>query len=388
MDKKVIRAKVQLMLKYPFFGALSALLELVDYDGNTFATDGKHIFVPPKEYYDGTKGLLYDDSQLITVIAHETAHCAFLHSYREGNRNHMGWNVAGDLAINPILKQAGLSVNPAWLYNKDYEGMTAERIYELLPKVYVSSSGGGSGSGSGGGMSVPGNMNDIKDSKGQNKSKGKDTNDRYMTENDWKDAVAQAAQDAKQKGKLPGGLEQYIEEFLNPKIPWQQVLMRYLQTSRGCSDYRSYPYRRAHLHRGLYMSSLAGDSIELVCAIDTSGSIGDVEFKSFLGEICGICQAFGEYQIHLFQCDAQIHEYTVIESEADVPHKMKGRGGTSFVPVFEKVNELELDDLPLVYFTDLCGDFPSEGKSNTYWVVREEFAKQFKPPFGEVIELD
>ena len=417
MDKKVIRAKVQLMLNYPFFGALAARLELKEWDKDTFATNGKHILVPAKHYYDGTDKTVvkepgpyfgkpmypgYDDKQLEAVIAHEVGHCALLHIFRLGNRNPQGFNIAGDFVINWMLKQENFTLPPSWLYDEKFANMHTEKVYELLKKESQKGGkgkkpkdGGEPGEGGCGGYGgnpfdeyqTPGNMKDVqyKDKKDSKDGQGQEGDG--PTEADWKDAIANAANQAKQKGKLPAGFEEFINDFLDPKIPWQQVLLRYLQSSRGCSDYRGFPYRRSFIHRGLYVSSLAGDSVELVCAIDTSGSIGQDEFKSFLGEICGICRAFGEYKIHLLQCDAKVQEYTEIESETDIPNKMKGRGGTSFVPVFDKVDELELNDLPLVYFTDLCGDFPTEERPSVYWVVKEEWAKHAKPPFGEVIEL-
>jgi predicted metal-dependent peptidase len=392
MDVLVQRAKVQLMLDKPFWGSLAARLELKEWDRDTFATDGKYILIPAKKYYDGSmpKYPLYDRDQLRSVIAHEVGHCALLHLFRMGKRNPFGWNIAGDFVINQILEADGFAISPGWLLDKRFEGMTTEKVYDLLKKESDASSKKCSCKDGDncphtldpfGNWHLPENMKDVKPSPKNGKGENPD-------EVDWKEAISNAYQIAKQQGKVPNGMDEYIQEFLDPKIPWQQVLMRYLQASNGSSDYQAYPFRRAHLHRNFFMSSLAGESIEVACAIDTSGSIGQDEFKSFLGEICGICSAFGEYKIHLFQCDAKVQDYTEIESEADIPHHMKGRGGTSFIPVFEKIQELELDDLPLVYFTDLCGSFPSEERSGVYWVVKEEWTKQFKAPFGEVIELN
>ena len=60
---------------------------------------------------------------------------------------------------------------------------------------------------------------------------------------------------------------------------------------------------------------------------------------------------------------------------------------TSFIPVFEKMKELQLDSHPLVYFTDLDGSFPSEEKDDTFWIVPER-SKKHEVPFGEKIVLN
>jgi predicted metal-dependent peptidase len=69
---------------------------------------------------------------------------------------------------------------------------------------------------------------------------------------------------------------------------------------------------------------------------------------------------------------------------------MIGRGGTSFVPVFKRIEELELDHLPLVYFTDLAGDFPKTSRNHVYWITRKSQRtwSKIEPPFGTTILIN
>ncbi len=377
MNRSVIRAKVQLMLSKAFFGSLAARLELRETKSHTFATDGKYLFVPDDKYFvagpNNKSGIVYNEHELEAVIAHEVAHCAFLHLFRKGNRDHLKWNIACDFAINWMLKQEGYPIHAAWCYDEKFAGMTAEKIYSLLPNITT--------------IKLPNNMDDMQE---PNKDGENDTDEQSGyggdLEGEWKDAVAHAAE--KSQGKLPAGFEEYIKDLINPKIPWQQTLMRFLQSAKGTNDFVSYPFNRAHIYRGVYLPSTSGERIELICAVDTSGSISSEEFTIFLSEILGICQAFGEYKIYFMQCDAKVHEFVEIEAESELPMKMKGRGGTDFRPVFDKAEEMELDDLPIVYFTDLCGSFPDKARPNTFWVAKAEYAKQFKAPFGEIIEYN
>ena len=82
------------------------------------------------------------------VLLHEVLHCFGQHMSRRGGRDPRMWNVAADFAINPILAQelkpgefewpvftegpkAGESMG---LYEKRFEGMRAEDIYEIVIK--------------------------------------------------------------------------------------------------------------------------------------------------------------------------------------------------------------------------------------------------------------
>lgn len=68
--------------------------------------------------------------------------------------------------------------------------------------------------------------------------------------------------------------------------------------------------------------------------------------------------------------------------------KFRGRGGTSFVPVFEWIEEKMKNGMrpdALFFFTDLCGDFPD--KAPSYPVAWLAFDRDLKPPFGQVIRV-
>ncbi|MCC8029415.1 MAG: VWA-like domain-containing protein [Lachnospiraceae bacterium] len=114
------------------------------------------------------------------------------------------------------------------------------------------------------------------------------------------------------------------------------------------------------------------DNKELVIAIDTSGSCAGYASR-FLRETCSLLRdmgAFGgEVRVRILECDAEIQSEIVIRQGDDIPDfeecTMHGWGGTSFVPVFEYIEEKrksgEIDMVgTLLYYSDGIGDFPDQ----------------------------
>lgn len=404
MEKRIVKAKIRLMLENLFWGSLVVRLELRDWDGNTFATNGKYILCPSEKY-----SKQYTDEEIYGVIAHETFHCAMLHPFRMKGRNHSKWNIAADYAADNSLVKNGFAVTIGGkdcLPNREqYAGMSSEKIYAMLPENPPNNGGGGKGEGSGkgekGGKNEEqgrGQILDLIDPEtGKSSKDGKQVvpageGSLQELEADWKEAVSNALQNAKAQGKLPSEFEEFIEANLFPKVPWETKLYKFLQAAKGNSDFTAYPFDRRHIWRGIYLPSMRGESIEIICGVDTSGSIDKEDLVRYFSELRGICSIFGSYTIHLFECDAATHsqfENYIITEESDVPNVVVGRGGTDFRPVFEAAEKHELYDMPMVFFTDLDGSFPNDERENVFWVIRKTQNRgNHEVPFGEIIEID
>ena len=125
----VARAVTKLLLQYPFYGSLALALHLIRDDTiDTMCTDGKSI--KWSNNFVATLNAL----QTMFTICHEVLHVALKHMFRIGKRDHKLWNIACDLSINPILiKMFGIEAMPeGGLYDPQYEGMSAEQIYERI----------------------------------------------------------------------------------------------------------------------------------------------------------------------------------------------------------------------------------------------------------------
>ena len=104
LERKLTKARTQLLLNQPFFGSLCLRLKLVPGDVPTMATNGKLIL-----YNCGFVESL-TPAELEGVLAHEVMHCALAHHCRRGSRDPRLWNEAADFAINPIVLNNGLAL--------------------------------------------------------------------------------------------------------------------------------------------------------------------------------------------------------------------------------------------------------------------------------------
>jgi predicted metal-dependent peptidase len=129
VETKLSAACTRLILDRPFLGALVLRMPMKPADPKwcaTIGTDARHLYYNP-DYIDG---LSLEQTQF--ALAHEALHCALSHFARREHRNENRWDIACDLAINPILIKEGMTAVPGALYNIGYEGMMAEEIYPLV----------------------------------------------------------------------------------------------------------------------------------------------------------------------------------------------------------------------------------------------------------------
>ena len=202
----------------------------------------------------------------------------------------------------------------------------------------------------------------------------------------WKQRMAGAAQSAMQAGKLGDDMAKMLDFLLQPELPWRNLLAQYM-TSIARDDYS---YTRPNSRRGdpAIFPSLRSAQINIIVALDTSGSISDTEITEFVSEIDAI-KGLMRAQITLHTCDSSLHTDGPWMFEAwdefKVPTKIIGGGGTSFKPVFEWAEKRDIRPDILVYFTDAEGAFPeSEPSFPVIWLVKGKK----KVPFGNRVQLN
>lgn len=202
----------------------------------------------------------------------------------------------------------------------------------------------------------------------------------------WKQRMAGAAQSAMQAGKLGDDMARMLDFLLQPELPWRNMLSQYM-TSIARDDYS---YTRPNSRRGdpAIFPSLRSAQINIIVALDTSGSIADSEITEFVSEIDAI-KSIMRAQITLHTCDSSLNSNGpwIFEAwdEFKVPEKIMGGGGTSFKPVFEWADQRDMPPDLLVYFTDAEGAFPEiEPGFPVLWLIKGKK----KVPFGTRVQLN
>lgn len=186
---------------------------------------------------------------------------------------------------------------------------------------------------------------------------------------------------------MPEGIARLIERRLYPELPWAELLARFVERNAR-SDYTWMMPNRRYLHQNLFFPALLDSELQqIVVAVDTSGSIQDEQLQRFAAEISAIMDQLPSC-LHLLYCDASVQKYQRVE-KADLPITLEpeGGGGTDFRPVFEKIEQEQINAACLIYLTDLeCLHYPPESPSYpVLWV--QTGGVRTRPPFGEVIMM-
>lgn len=289
----------------------------------TAATDGTYVKYNPEFFINLTK------EERLGLLLHEVWHVGYMHMLRKVNHDPIVWNMAADYVINLMLVSNGFSLPKEALLDTKYLGMSTEQVYEFLIQNA---------------KEQPQNFNpDIQSSQLSEQESQKLTN-----------IIVKAAQIAalsQEAGSIPQEILRAIEELLNPKLTWTDVLYRYFDSTVKQNNSWIKPNKR--YLPDWYLPSIYSKSIgHLTIAIDTSGSITDGMLRAILSEIDYINQTFRPDNLIVLGCDCKIHNiYHVDPYDSILDYKFTGGGDTSFYPTINycKENNTNL----LVYFTDL-----------------------------------
>ena len=424
IENKLSAARTRLILDKPFLGALVLRLPIVEADPSwckSTDTDMKKLYVNAAYI----EQLNTEETQF--ALAHEALHCALSHFARRQHRVKHRWDIACDYAINPILVEEGLKPPPHILYMREYAGMTAEEIYPLLQDNENDASNelgqnseqgdkeSGEQSDSGEAKSTENQKLNSQQQQDGERGKGQTGEDKESEESksppdnvdnnkqkqpppnlsneeiqnlsaQWQQRMAGAAQQALQAGKLSQTMARLVDHLLQPQLPWRMLLARYMSATAR----EDYSYSRPSSRRGepAIYPRLRSHQVNIIVALDISGSIATREIKEFLSEVNQI-KAQVRARLTLHACDAEITDegpwHFEPWEELKLPISFKGGGGTCFTPVFDWVENQELYPDLLVYFTDAEGKFPEhEPYYPVIWLVKGRAAV----PWGQRIQLN
>jgi predicted metal-dependent peptidase len=337
---------------------------------------------------------LSDIKQRVAILEHECHHLIKNHLNRLGGRQRELWNIAADLAVNQDIQNL-----PDWVYTTDkyppdwkmHKGKPAEYYYNVLKqhqkqisfsqnsdgttKVTIKNSDGSTHGEFD--MDAPGNHGKWGDKEGDSQD---------IAEEVIRQTVKKAVDETQRlKGKVPGKLQDDIDQLFKPPVlPWHRLLRKWV----GLRVKASFKYSWKWPNRRFGMTQkgkIPTRKLLITVAIDTSGSVSDADLQAFMVEIQGIMRSY-KSKITIIECDAEVQKVYKLTPHTKVDPKFKGRGGTSFVPVFDHIAEKRVETDLLVYFTDLCGTFPDHApRYPTLWVTIDA---NMKAPWGDVLVLD
>lgn len=334
----------------------------------------------------------------VTVLLHEIWHVALLHMLRRGDREPREWNWACDIAINNMLTLQGYTwegvhpwlddninrwKHPQWTPIGNYGDMVVEEIYEHLVQFPPF------GSGQGGAAFVWGHE-DPEDGEGDT---GDIVEGEEVDENAVVNKVVQASTSAKVMGMggegTPSEVETMLKRFLQPKLPWEAILLEFFNELYGQDFSWATRDRR---YQDVYLPGLVDDDgglDHLMYFQDVSGSVSDAEIIRFNSEVKYIKDTFSPRLLTLVLFDDTIQREYVFEDDDPFDEVViAGRGGTDLRPVREYI--LKHKPTAVVVFSDLACEpmepYPSGVNIPTIWVGVNAYAGA-TVKFGKLIHI-
>lgn len=390
-ERKLQKAKISLM-RDPKFALLQGIMmvgkTLVDDSIPTACTDGRDERYGRKFVKD------LRDSELCFVVAHEAGHKMYRHltTWRRLHEEDARLaNAACDYVINlmlkdldpngrtiqmPVYKDGDKKGDPMGLIDERFRGMNAKQVFDILKEEKGEGGEGEGGEGGGGdeGSSGGGGIDDH-DWDG---AKDMSEEDKRVLEREIDQAIRQGLM-AHQKiaGKGAGGMGRELEELLEPKVDWREVLREFVKATCRNKDKSSWRrVNRRMLSAGIYMPSMIGERIgRIVIAVDTSGSIGIRELSDFLSEVKGIAEEVNPEKIDLIYWDSAVasHEEYDEGAVANIvtTTKPKGGGGTAPSCVSQYLKEKAIEPECIVVLTDgyVGNDWGYDWPAEVLWCI-------------------
>lgn len=206
--------------------------------------------------------------------------------------------------------------------------------------------------------------------------------------------IAEAQRTEKMRGTVPGCIKELIKKITEPEVKWEEVLAQFVTKCYKSGNRSWIPPNRRHVHNGLYLQSRSGNKIKIAVGIDTSGStMGDR--GKFLGELTALVRSFGDFDLHLIECDAEVGSYNHYTQDDDLEniinngeYEMTGGGGTAMMPIYDFIIDNELDVDCICIMTDgYIDNIPSSPvKIPTLWIITKDGTEDFCD-WGQKIKL-
>jgi predicted metal-dependent peptidase len=375
-----------------FFGPLLGALKFRWTDEIlTAATDGINLLWNPEDF-DGCT-----PEGRVSTLMHELGHVFRMHATRvkkEYDRDK--WAMATDIAINRDLRREKFKIDdgPWWkqgIGNHDeIPHEMEEDIYAWLTKNQLQMPQPSSG-----GQPTPGGNQPVQGVGQPTPSQccsshmlaPLDAGQQAQAVNIIVQAINTAKQNG-QPGSVPGMTTELINEFLKPVVPWDAALNQWMTELLEEDTTWARPNRR-YIGQGLYLPSRFTDDgrlEHLMFFIDISGSITKEQAIRILSEIKFVWEVFKPEKLTMVQFDQIIQKVDVME-EGDPFNEIeiKGRGGTSLVPVRQYI--MDHQPTAAIILSDMDVRPMEEGPTCPILWIAIDAEPDVEVPFGQLIHV-
>lgn len=380
LNKEFEKTKVQVFItgkRSLFMGTILAHMEF-EWDDTmpTAAVDPETLYWSPTFFKECNERLR------VNTLVHELEHVARLHFLRGEGKDQKTWNIACDIRINSDMIDDGYDWSGFNCYRDttgEFKGMSEEEIYRIILEDPTKIKGESS-------FGVSGSCGDM-------------TNWEKKSPMEQVNLVVQAMQvvkanlppeDSGYSSAFPGHLEDFIRDFLNPKVSWEKELRKFtleLGTKRRSMDRPNRRYNHVILPRRKRDLNAFGN---IHYYVDSSGSVDRDQSKRIGSEIKYIWDTFRPKKMVIHQFTTEITHS--LEFRGGVPFNeffIKGRGGTSLEPVRESI--IKEKPSAIVIFSDMyCApmeELPKEFNNiPLLWIVIDN--PHAEVSFGRKIHVD
>jgi predicted metal-dependent peptidase len=376
----------------------------------------------PTAYTDGLNkryGALFmqklNDEELNGLIMHENGHVFYRHvtHYKSlFKKDPKITNVAADFVVNDMIKRLDepkIKLPPGALWNKMFRDWSLIQVYDYLKKrkeeLDKQNDGqqddGQQGSGSPSGETLNNDQGETDIDKLLKNLGDDQTLDEHDfeagAELDEKELGEKVDRALRQGGILAGILgakkDRSIEELLEPKVDWREVLRDFVTANTiGKDEYSWRKFNRRMLANDMYLPSAISETIgEIVVAIDTSGSISGVELSAFAGELASICDSVTPEKVRVLWWDTKVHGEQIFQgnyTNITTMLKPEGGGGTRVSCVSEYLINKAVNAECVVVFTDgfVENNVQWSHTAPLLWLVTDN--KGFQPPAGKKVLME
>lgn len=377
---KLDKAKAQIVMDHPFFSSIlfkRGLQENPNIPTLRVGVKGP-IEYNPKFIND------LPVPQIVWGLCHEVGHIIAQHGLRRKHRDPKKWNYAGDAWINDMLDACNVGERiPHCVDIPGSQHKTTETIYDELPDDPNGDGGGssgGGGQGQGGDEFDNGLGDDIEYGDGMTESEIREA------EAEMKVDIAQAAQAAKARGKLPGKLAEIVADIINVKTPWHDILERYM-VGLTSGEYTWARPNRRFMSQGHYLPSTGKVPTmgEIVLQVDISGSISPQETAHYNGHIKRIVEMCKPSKVHVIYTDTEVQQHDEYDNPEEVEIKHRSGGGTRMEAGFDYIADKGINPDVVVTLTDGYDEYTEDPGFDTVWCVS---SPNKSVPYGETIHFE